>query len=243
MANPLLRYKCGAKSNLFHTYLSCNKFLLIFAFIWSNAIFTSCAQKHTDDESRKSKEQEPILQQRNKMDTATFGAGCFWCVEAQFQLLNGVSSVTSGFTGGTIKNPSYKEVCTGTTGHAEVCQIVYDPTKISYDELLAAFWQTHDPTQLNRQGNDVGTQYRSVIYYHNKEQQTLAEKYKKELNESGAWAQPIVTEISPATTFYKAEDYHQNYFNANGNESYCQYVIQPKVEKFKKVFKAKMKIH
>ena len=175
------------------------------------------------------------------MDTATFGAGCFWCVEAQFQLLDGVISVTSGFSGGTVKNPSYKEVCTGETGHAEVCQIVYDPSKISYDELLAAFWQTHDPTQLNRQGNDQGTQYRSVIFYHNEKQKELAEKYKKELNASGAWDKPVVTEISPAGPFYKAEDYHQNYFNGNGEQPYCQYVIQPKVEKFKKVFKDKLK--
>lgn len=175
------------------------------------------------------------------MDTATFGAGCFWCVEAQFQLLDGVISVESGFSGGTIKNPSYKEVCMGTTGHAEVTRIVYDTTKISYDELLAAFWQTHDPTQLNRQGNDIGTQYRSVIYYHNEQQKELAEKYKKELDASGAWDKPIVTEISPAGPFYKAEDYHQDYFNQNGDQPYCQYVIQPKVEKFRKVFKDKLK--
>ena len=175
------------------------------------------------------------------MDTATFGAGCFWCVEAQFQLLDGVLSVTSGFSGGTVKNPSYKEVCTGATGHAEVCNVVYDPTKITFDKLLEAFWQTHDPTQLNRQGNDVGTQYRSVVFYHNEHQRELAEKYKKELNASGAWDKPIVTEISPFTVFYKAEDYHQNYFNENGQEPYCHYVIQPKVEKFKKVFKANLK--
>lgn len=175
------------------------------------------------------------------MDTATFGAGCFWCVEAQFLLLEGVISVESGFEGGHVKNPAYREVCNGTTGHAEVCRIVYNDTIISYDELLAAFWQTHDPTQLNRQGNDIGTQYRSVIFYHNEEQKQLAEKYKEELNKSGAWSKPIVTEISPASTFYKAEDYHQDYYSQNGNESYCQYVIQPKVEKFKKVFEKKLK--
>jgi peptide-methionine (S)-S-oxide reductase len=174
-------------------------------------------------------------------DTATFGAGCFWCVEAQFQMLTGVVSVTSGFSGGKIKNPSYREVCNGTTGHAEVCQIIYNPAIVSYDELLAAFWQTHDPTQLNRQGNDVGTQYRSVIFYHNQHQKELAEKYKKQLNESKAWDKPIVTEISPFVSFYKAEDYHQNYYNQNGDAPYCQYVIQPKVEKFKKVFQNKLK--
>ncbi|MFL5763441.1 MAG: peptide-methionine (S)-S-oxide reductase MsrA [Bacteroidia bacterium] len=174
-------------------------------------------------------------------DTATFGAGCFWCVEAQFQLLDGVLKVESGFEGGTVKNPAYREVCNGTTGHAEVCRITYDPSKISYDELLAAFWQSHDPTQLNRQGNDIGTQYRSVIFYHNEKQKELAEKYKKELNDSGAWGKPVVTEISPAAPFYKAEDYHQNYYNGNGEQPYCQFVIQPKIDKFRKVFKDKLK--
>jgi len=178
---------------------------------------------------------------KSTTDTATFGAGCFWCVEAQFQLLDGVISVQSGYSGGDIKNPAYKEVCTGRTGHAEVCQIVYDTTKLSFEELLAAFWQSHDPTQLNRQGNDIGTQYRSVIFYHNEHQKQLAEKYKKELNDSGAWDNPIVTEISPIKNFYKAEDYHQNYFNQNGDQPYCQFVVQPKVEKFKKVFKEKLK--
>jgi len=214
-------------------------FLLLAAVSASNA-FTSCAQNRSDAEN-KTIYQKPTIQTTITMDTATFGAGCFWCVEAQFQLLDGVILVQSGFEGGTVKNPSYKEVCNGTTGHAEVCQILYDPAKITYDELLAAFWKSHDPTQLNRQGNDVGTQYRSVIYYHNEKQKELAEKYKKELSASGAWSKPLVTEISPASTFYKAEDYHQDYFNLNGNESYCQYVIQPKVEKFKKVFKDKLK--
>lgn len=207
---------------------------IIFLFI--SIIFVSCKQ------NIKAEKQIVINNQSNSgMDTATFGAGCFWCVEAQFQMLDGVISVSSGFSGGTVKNPAYREVCNGTTGHAEVCQIVYDPKKITYDELLAAFWQSHDPTQLNRQGNDVGTQYRSVIYYHSEEQKTLAESYKKQLNASGAWTKPIVTEISPIGPFYKADDYHQNYFNENGTESYCQFVIQPKVEKFKKVFKDKLK--
>lgn len=176
-----------------------------------------------------------------KTDTATFGAGCFWCSEAVFQDLEGVHSVTSGYSGGTIKNPSYKEVCTGRTGHAEVIDIVFDPQKITYPELLEVFWKTHDPTTLNRQGNDSGTQYRSVIFYHNEEQKQLAEKYKKDLDASGAFDKPIVTEISPAGPFYKAEDYHQNYYNENGDQPYCTFVIQPKVEKFKKVFKDKLK--
>lgn len=174
------------------------------------------------------------------METATFGAGCFWCVEAQFQILEGVISVTSGYSGGTIKNPAYREVCNGTTGHAEVIQIIFDPSKISYEELLTAFWQSHDPTQLNRQGNDIGTQYRSVIYYHNEEQKNTAENYKKQLNASETFTKPIVTEISPIGPFYKAEDYHQNYFKQNGSESYCQFVIRPKIEKFRKVFKDKL---
>lgn len=176
----------------------------------------------------------------SQIDTATFGGGCFWCTEAQFQLLDGVLSVQSGFSGGSIKNPSYKEVCTGLTGHAEVIQVTYDTTKLSYDELLEAFWTSHDPTQLNRQGNDVGTQYRSVIFYHSEPQHQLAESYKKKLNESGAYDKPVVTEISPMTVFYKAEDYHQNYFNQNGDQPYCQFVVAPKVEKFKKVFKERI---
>lgn len=217
------------------------KLFLILTVISFNSGFISCAQKKTDYAANQAKPQEALITNTTNMDTATFGAGCFWCVEAQFQLLEGVISVTSGFSGGTVKNPAYREVCNGTTGHAEVTQIVYDNTKISYDELLAAFWQTHDPTQLNRQGNDVGTQYRSVIFYHNEKQKELAEKYKKELNASGAWDKPIVTEISPFTVFYKAEDYHQDYYNLNGEEPYCHFVIQPKVEKFKKVFKDKLK--
>lgn len=174
-------------------------------------------------------------------DTATFGAGCFWCVEAIFQRLHGVVSVQSGYSGGKLKNPGYKDVCSGLTGHAEVCQIVYDPKQISYEELLEVFWKTHDPTTLNQQGADAGTQYRSVIFFHTKDQKELAEKYKSELNTSGAFEQPVITEISPYTLFYPAEDYHRNYFNQNGEEPYCRLVIQPKIDKFEKVFKNKMK--
>lgn len=174
-------------------------------------------------------------------DTATFGNGCFWCTEAIFQQLEGVVSVTSGYSGGQVNNPTYKEVCTGTTGHAEVLQVVYDPAKITFDELLEVFWQTHDPTTLNRQGNDVGPQYRSVIFYHNNEQKEKAGKYKAELDKSGAFNNPIVTEISPFSKFYAAENYHQDYYNQNGAQPYCNIVIRPKVEKFKKVFKSKLK--
>ncbi len=174
-------------------------------------------------------------------ETATLGAGCFWCVEALFQIVEGVQSVVSGYSGGHVDNPTYEEVCSGSTGHAEVCQITFDPGKISYGELLTVFWQLHDPTTLNRQGADVGTQYRSVIFYHNEEQKRLAEKHKKELDASGRWNQPIVTEISPYKTFYRAEDYHHNYYNLNRGQPYSALVIQPKVEKFKKVFKDKVK--
>lgn len=176
-----------------------------------------------------------------KLDTATFGAGCFWCVEAVFQRLKGVQSVTSGYSGGTLENPTYKQVCTGTTGHAEVCQIVFDPQQIGYIDLLQAFFSSHDPTTLNRQGADEGTQYRSAIFYHSDQQRAEAEKTKKELNAAGAFDNPIVTEIAPFTKFYKAEDYHQNYFNENGSQPYCSFVIRPKLEKFKKVFKEKLK--
>lgn len=177
----------------------------------------------------------------HKTDIATFAAGCFWCVEAQFQQLDGVEKVESGYTGGQVPNPTYKQVCTGATGHAEAVNIYYDPSKISYDELLAAFWTAHDPTQLNRQGNDVGTQYRSAIFYHNDEQKHKAEEYKRKLNEEHAYNDPVVTEIAPSTTFYKAEDYHQNYYNENGSQPYCVFVIKPKMDKFQKVFKDKLK--
>lgn len=176
-----------------------------------------------------------------QLEVATFAAGCFWCVEAQYQQLEGVEKVESGYLGGHVENPTYKEVCGGNTGHAEACNIYYDPSKISYDELLAAFWVAHDPTTLNRQGNDVGTQYRSAIFYHNDEQKQKAEDYKKKLNEEKAYSNPVVTEISPYTTFYKAEDYHQDYYNQNPNQGYCQFVVKPKMEKFKKVFADKLK--
>lgn len=176
-----------------------------------------------------------------KTDTATFGTGCFWCTEAIFQRLDGVVKVVSGYSGGDVVNPSYEQVCTGTTGHAEVCQVIYDPSEISYDELLEVFWKTHDPTTLNRQGNDVGPQYRSVIFYHSNEQKEKAEHYKTELDKSGAWNKPIVTAIEPFKNFYSAEAYHHDYYNSNPGQMYCQYVIRPKIEKFEKVFKNKLK--
>jgi peptide-methionine (S)-S-oxide reductase len=178
---------------------------------------------------------------KSATETATFAAGCFWCVEEQFKQLKGVIRVTSGYTGGTVPDPTYKQVCTGTTGHAEACNIVYDPSKISYDELLAAFFTAHDPTQLNRQGNDVGTQYRSAIFYHNDSQKRLADFYIKRLNDEKAYNKKIVTEVVPYGTFYKAEDYHQNYYENNMQAPYCQRVIKPELDKFRKVFKGKLK--
>lgn len=174
-------------------------------------------------------------------DTAIFGAGCFWCVEAVFTELDGVLEVTSGYAGGHVKNPSYKEVCAGTTGHAEVARIIYDPARITFDELLEVFWQTHDPTTLNRQGADIGTQYRSAVFTTSVAQRELAEAYKAKLNASGAFPAPIVTEITALTTFYPAEDHHQNYYAQNGEQGYCQLVIRPKLEKFRKVFAEKLK--
>lgn len=173
--------------------------------------------------------------------TATFGNGCFWCTEAVFQLLDGVQSVTSGYSGGDTVNPDYKSVCTGQTGHAECLQIKYDPAKISFEGLLEVFWKTHDPTTLNRQGNDVGTQYRSVIFYQNEEEKNIAEAYMKQLNESGTFPKPIVTTLEPLTVFYPAENYHQDYYIQNGVAPYCQFVVRPKVEKFRKEFGNKLK--
>ena len=175
------------------------------------------------------------------MEQATFGAGCFWCVEAVFQNLKGVENVVSGYTGGRNKNPTYKEVCSGLTGHAEVIAITFDPAIITYKELLEIFWKTHDSTTLNRQGADAGTQYRSVIYYHNDEQKQLAEDYKKKLNDGHAFPDPVVTEITAAPEFFAAENYHQNYFNLHGHEPYCQFVARPKVDKVKALFGDKLK--
>lgn len=182
-----------------------------------------------------------ILPTGAKTETATFGTGCFWCTEAVFQELKGVIKVTSGYSGGQAINPTYEEVCAGTTGHAECLQIVYDPSVISFDELLEVFWESHDPTQLNRQGNDVGTQYRSAIFYHNEEQKEKAEHYKAEVDKAGAYPKPIVTEITPFSKFYPAEDYHKDYFKLHGSQPYCYLVIKPKVEKFEKAFRNKLK--
>ena len=203
---------------------------------------TACGQRNSQKKITQTTNSMTNEVNNNELDTALFGAGCFWCVEAMFQRLDGVVKVESGYAGGHMVSPTYKDVCTGTTGHAEVCRITFDPKKVSYETLLSIFWQTHDPTTLNRQGNDVGTQYRSAIFYYNDIQMQLAEKYKSELNASGAFSNPIVTEITAINNYYSAEDYHQNYYNQNSEQLYCQFVIAPKVEKLEKVFKDKLKL-
>jgi peptide-methionine (S)-S-oxide reductase len=175
------------------------------------------------------------------IETATFGAGCFWCVEAIFQSLNGVSNVASGYMGGQVENPTYEQVCNGDTGHAEVIQLDYDPGIVSFEELLLVFFKTHNPTTLNRQGNDIGTQYRSEIFYHTSEQKEAANKMIDELTKDLVFDAPIVTAVTPVSDFYKAENYHQNYFNQNSGQSYCAFVIQPKLAKFAENFREKIK--
>lgn len=186
--------------------------------------------------------QNPAQKKMNeRLEIATLGSGCFWCTEAFFLRVKGIESVVSGYSGGKGKNPTYKEVCSGLTGHAEVVQVKFDPSVITFGEVLEIFWNTHDPTTLNQQGADVGTQYRSVVFYHSDEQKKIAEAYKKQLDQSGIYKKPIVTEITPFSIFYPAEDYHQNYFELNPNQGYCQYVIRPKVEKFQKQYQSKLK--
>ncbi|MBC8043331.1 MAG: peptide-methionine (S)-S-oxide reductase MsrA [Rhizobacter sp.] len=177
----------------------------------------------------------------SSLETATFATGCFWCTEAVFQRIEGVVAVESGYISGKVKNPTYEQVCTGSTGHAEAIQIKFDPAKISYDELLTVFWHTHDPTTLNRQGNDTGTQYRSGIFYHTAAQKDAAEKSKQKITAENVWSNPIVTEITAASTWYPAEAYHQDYFNQHPNQGYCAAVINPKLQKFRKQFKEKLK--
>lgn len=174
-------------------------------------------------------------------EVATLGGGCFWCTEAVFSNLNGVVKVESGYSGGTVANPSYEQVCTGRTGHAEVAQITFDPKLISYKEVLEIFFTVHDPTTLNRQGADVGTQYRSVIFYHNSEQRAVAEQVMKEITAAGIWDAPIVTQVEPLKAFYRAEDYHQHYFENNPRQQYCQIVIAPKVRKFREHYRDRLK--
>ena len=193
--------------------------------------FSACAQNTNS---------KPNKINMTNIETITLGSGCFWCTEAFFQRLKGVVKVTSGYSGGFVDNPTYEQVCDKTTGHAEVCQVLFDTTKISLDEILSVFWKTHDPTTLNQQGNDIGPQYRSVVFFHNKQQEDLAKKYINELNAAKAWPNPVVTTVEAFEKFYAAENYHQNYYNNNKNQGYCRYVIGPKLEKFEKVFADKL---
>lgn len=207
------------------------------------SVFTSIVlQPLSAQENIKEHTKEQKMDNKDGLAIATLGTGCFWCTEAIFQSLEGVISAESGYAGGHVENPTYEEVCAKTTGHAEVIRVSYDPTKISYNDLLEVFWRTHNPTTLNRQGNDVGPQYRSAIFYHNQEQKELAEQSLKETDASGLWPDPIVTEITAFTNYYKAEDYHQEYYDRVGTRNpYCTYVVKPKVDKFKKEFKDKLK--
>jgi peptide-methionine (S)-S-oxide reductase len=205
-------------------------------------LFTSisCGQK-TENQKISKKMNEEKVNMAN-METITFGAGCFWCVEAVFQQIEGVVKVESGYSNGTAKNPSYREVCTGNTGHAEVVQVTFDPKKVSFDTILEIFWKTHDPTTLNRQGGDAGTQYRSGVYYSNEAQKIAAESWLKKLNDEHVFPNPIVTEIAALSNYSKAEDYHQDYYDLNGHNPYCQVVIKPKMDKLQKIFKDKLKV-
>lgn len=203
-------------------------------------ITISCQSK--EKEQLISEVKEPVKMEVEKgLEVATFGGGCFWCTEAIFLELDGVKKVESGYIGGKTANPTYEEVSTGTTGHAEATQITFDPSKISFGELLEIFFATHDPTTLNRQGADVGTQYRSEVFYHSDEQKKIAEDYIKLLDSQNTFGKPVVTKVSPATKFYVAEDYHQNYYARNKEKSYCSYVITPKIEKVRKQYSEKLK--
>lgn len=214
----------------------------IHIFKWFSLSFLAIMSVGCMEQRKQSTMNENVLEGDAKfIDTATFGTGCFWCTEALFERLNGVKNVVSGYAGGSVENPTYEQVSTGTTGAAEVCQIAFDPTVISFEELLKVFWEVHDPTTLNRQGNDIGTQYRSVIFFHNKQQEDLAREYKDRVDKSGAWDNPIVTAIEPYSTFYEAENYHQDYYINNMRQPYCQYVIKPKMDKFEKAFEDKLK--
>jgi len=211
-----------------------------FMLIASSLLANAC-NSHQNKTNTMTTSVEEMLPPPAGMEIATFGTGCFWCTEAVFQDIKGVSKAVSGYMGGKVANPTYKDVCTGTTGHAECIQVTFDPKVVSYAKLLEVFFSVHDPTTLNRQGADVGTQYRSAIFFHNLEQQKLALEVKGKLDQEHAFSDPIVTEVTKASTFYQAEDYHQDYYNLNGGNPYCQMVVKPKVDKFKKVFKELLK--
>lgn len=212
----------------------CFFILVMFCSLWA-----SC-QSRSPKNNNQSFANLPI-KQIGKLDTATFAGGCFWCIEAQFKELKGVKEVISGYTGGDVKNPTYAQVCLGNTGHAEAVNVIYDPQILSFDQLLEAFFYSHDPTQLNRQGNDIGTQYRSAIFVHNQEQLAKVNFYIKKMEEKMLFDKPIVTTIEAFSIFYIAEDYHQNYYSNNKEDRYCQFVIKPKLEKFKQIFTSEPK--
>ncbi len=209
--------------------------------LMSGVMLQSACLQATDSKTNQTQLFTDSVDSLAGVDTATFAGGCFWCTEAQFQQLAGVDTVISGYTGGNVAHPTYKQVTSGRTGHAEAINVVYRPAEISYDELLEAFFIAHDPTQLNRQGNDIGTQYRSAIFYHDDAEKEKAEYYIRRLTEEKVYDGAIVTKLEPYGDFYIAEDYHQNYYNLNPQQAYCQYVIVPKLEKFKKVFKERLK--
>lgn len=206
----------------------------------ASLVSVRCADAQNKPPSMNPTKPNPMESQQQR-EVAILAGGCFWCVEAVYELVDGVISVESGYIGGTVENPSYKAVCDGTTGHAEACRVTFDPAVISFADVLQVFFAAHDPTTLNRQGNDVGTQYRSAIFTLSKEQEETSRTYVNQLSASGTWADPIVTEITPAGTFYKAEDYHQNYYERNGAQPYCAFVVRPKVEKFRKQFKDRLR--
>lgn len=210
------------------------------AFFGLLLFFVSCHSQARKDGVSSAK-QSPAMSHSSSTETATLAGGCFWCTEAVFLELDGVISIQPGYTGGKRPNPTYEQVCSGATGHAEAIQIVFDPAKVSYEELLQVFFATHDPTTLNRQGNDIGTQYRSEVFYHTNAQKEAAENYIARMTAERTFPQPIVTKISPAQPFYVAEDYHQNYYNRNKDQAYCHFVITPKVEKVRKLYKDKLK--
>lgn len=215
------------------------KSIKLFSLVLS-VVFSSCTAKEKPIVREEFK--EPInIKTKEGMEIATFAGGCFWCTEALFLEIKGVEKVVSGYIGGTVKNPSYREVSNGTTGHAEAIQITFDPKQVAYEDLLEMFFGTHDPTSLNRQGADVGTQYRSEVFYHSQEQKDKTEKYIALLEKEKLYDKPIVTKVSSATIFYPAEDYHQNYYNQNSGQGYCQMVIAPKLEKLRKYYKSKLK--
>lgn len=212
-------------------------------FLFTALLITISSCKESTSQNQINEKRKMNKADDSKLQLATFGSGCFWCSEAIFERVKGVTAVISGYSGGKVDNPTYEDVCSGKTGHAEVIQIKFDPVVVSYDELLEIFWKTHDPTTLNRQGADIGTQYRSVIFYHNDDQMKKAENYKSELNKAKIWKDPIVTEISPFKKFYSAEKYHQDYYELNPDKGYCSFVITPKIEKFEKVFNKKLKVY